>query len=298
MAASGTFGYGVEFAARLDISGVGGVVCKGLTIRPRPGHAPPRIIETAAGMLNSIGLANIGIDAAIAGMAPKWAGMPVPVIANISGETPHEYVEMAGRLDGVEGVAAIELNVSCPNVDRGGMLFGSKPEPAARLVSAVRPVTSLPLIVKLTPQAEDVPAVAGAVEREGADAVTVANTFQGLTIDIRRREPTLTNVTGGLSGPAIKPLTLRLVYLVAQVVGIPIIGCGGVLSGEDAIEYLMAGASAVQVGTATLVDPFAVCRIAAELNDRLARDGVLDPREVVGVANPRFAGKASASKKR
>jgi len=265
MAASGTFGYGTEFAAKSDPSDIGAIVCKGITVKPRAGNPPPRIVETPAGALNAIGLANIGMDAAIREKAPLWANMPVPVIVNINGETIDEFVKLAQGFDDVAGVAGIELNISCPNVKHGGMAFGIDPDAAAGVTKAVREATTLPLIVKLTPNAQDIPAVAKAVIAAGAEALTVANTYLAISIDAKRGEPALANVTGGLSGPAIKPLTLRLVYEVSRAVDVPVIGCGGIMNAEDAQEYLIAGAKAVQVGTATLVDPFAVPRIGRKL---------------------------------
>jgi dihydroorotate dehydrogenase (NAD+) catalytic subunit len=270
IAASGTWGYGTEFARRHDPSNIGAIVCKGVTVAPRAGNPPPRIVETAAGALNSIGLANIGMKAVIREKAPLWASMPVPMIVNINGETIDEFVTLAHGFTAVPGVAAIELNIACPNVKHGGMLFGMEPVAAAEVTAAVRAATSLPLIVKLTPNTTGVDRIAAAVAEAGAEALTVANTYLGMSIDLRTRKPTLANITGGLSGPAIKPLTLRLVYEVARAVSIPVIGCGGVMNGEDAEEYLIAGAAAVQVGTASLVDPFAVPRIAAELSALLS----------------------------
>jgi dihydroorotate dehydrogenase (NAD+) catalytic subunit len=267
MAASGTFGYGTEFAERQDASGIGAIVCKGITLEPRTGNPPPRIIETAAGAINAIGLANIGMQAAIREKAPKWASMPVPVLVNINGETVEEYVRLARGFDGVVGVAGIEVNISCPNVEHGGVTFGRDPEVAASVTAAVRAATALPVIVKLTPNTENIVSIARAVVAAGADALTVANTYLGMVIDMKTQRPTLANVTGGVSGPAIKPLTLRLVYEVSRAVDVPVIGCGGIMNGQDAREYLIAGAQAVQVGTAILVDPFAVTRIAHELSE-------------------------------
>jgi dihydroorotate dehydrogenase (NAD+) catalytic subunit len=286
MAASGTFGYGTEFAERVDVRAVGGIVCKGITLQPRAGHPPPRVRETSAGMLNAIGLANIGVDAVIRTKAPLWATLPTPVLVNINGESVDEYTALAERLRDVAGIAGIELNISCPNVQRGGMVFGADPEMAAEVTQAVRAVNPAPLIVKLTPNTANVVAVAEAVVAAGAEAISVANTYLGMAIDIKRRCPALTNVTAGLSGPAIKPLTLRLVYEVAARIDVPIIGIGGIMSGQDALEYLMAGAMAVQVGTANLVDPFAIPRIASELQDWLKREGIHNVREIIGIANP------------
>ncbi len=274
MVASGVFGYGSEYASRNRVDDLGGIVAKGVTVEPRAGHPPPRIVETAAGVLNAIGLANIGLDALIRREAPRWAHMDVPVFVNVNGETLAEYEHICRRLDNVPGIAALELNISCPNVARGGMAFGMDPGSAAAVTRAARLVTSLPLLVKLTPNCADVAAVARAAVDAGAEALTVANTYLGMSINAAKFRPSLSNVTGGLSGPAIKPLTLRLVAEVASAVTVPVIGCGGVLSGEDAAEYLLAGASAVQVGTANLVDPFATTRIARELLGWLTARGV------------------------
>ncbi len=236
-------------------------------------------------MLNAIGLANIGIDAAINNLAPKWRCLETPVIVSISGTSVDEYGELAGRLEGTAGVAGIEVNISCPNVVEGGAIFGADPELSGEVTARVRAATSLPLIVKLTPNARDVVAVARSVSDAGAEAITVANTYLGLAINARIYRPSLANVTGGLSGPAIKPLTLRLVYDLAESIQIPIIGCGGIMSGEDAAEYMIAGASAVQVGTANLVDPFATPRIARELSNWCGQHGVHDPKAVIGLAH-------------
>lgn len=267
MAASGTFGYGTEFAAHSDPSEIGGIVCKGITLEPRAGHPPPRIVETPGGALNAIGLANIGMRAAIEEMAPRWAAMPVPIVVNVNGEAIADYDALARAFDGVPGVAGVEVNISCPNVKEGGMAFGVKPKAAASVTAAVRAAMTLPLIVKLTPNTSDIIAVAKAVVAAGAEALTVANTYLAMAIDGDSGKPALSNTTGGLSGPAIKPLTLRLVYEVSRAVTVPVIGCGGIMNGRDALEYLRAGATAVQVGTATLIDPFAVPRIARELSE-------------------------------
>ena len=296
MAASGTFGYGVEFAGRMDLSQVGAIVCKGVTKEPRAGHAPPRLLETAAGMLNAVGLANLGIEAVVAEKAPHWSGILCPVLVNINGESVDEYQRLAQRLDGVEGVAGVEVNISCPNVEGGGMAFGSDPAIAAEVTRAVRSATSQPLLIKLTPNTDDIVAIAEAVVDAGAEGLTIANTYLGLSIDADHRAVALTNVTGGLSGPAVKPLTLRLVYEIAQKVSVPVIGCGGVMTGVDAVEYLLAGASAVQVGTASLVDPFAVPRIASELRDWFIKERVVSPRDIVGAANPARRSRVNAKR--
>jgi dihydroorotate dehydrogenase (NAD+) catalytic subunit len=292
IAASGVFGYGIEFAARMSLQGLGAVICKGTTLEPRTGNGPLRMAETPAGMLNAIGLQNIGVDALIRDKAPVWASWSVPVLVNVSGSSIDEFVEIARRLDGVPGVSGIELNFSCPNVKEGGIAFGVDPIAAAAATSAVRNVTELPLLVKLTPNVTDIRPIAAAVEAAGADAISLINTLYGMTIDPKRRSPTLDTTRGGLSGPAIKPYALHLVYEVAQEVTVPIVGLGGILSGLDAAEFLLAGAGAVALGTALLADPTAWRRVAAELQQWLDRQGARTVDEIVGAANPRFKSKA------
>jgi dihydroorotate dehydrogenase (NAD+) catalytic subunit len=292
IAASGTFGYGVEFAARMDVSGLGAIVCKGTTREPRSGNPPVRLAETAAGMLNSIGLQNIGVEAVVAEMVPRWRKLGTPVIVNVAATSIEDYRYMVDRLDGLEGVSGIELNISCPNVREGGVQFGTDADLAAGVTRAVRTATQLPLIVKLSPNVADIQVIAAAVEDAGADAVSVANTVYGLAIDARRRRPVLANGTGGLSGPAIKPYALYLVYQVAQAVSIPVIGVGGVMSGLDAVEFLLAGASAVQLGTALMIDPTSWQRVTAEIEAWLDRQGVHALADIVGSANPSYKGKA------
>jgi dihydroorotate dehydrogenase (NAD+) catalytic subunit len=254
MPASGTFGNGLEYSKLIDIQGLGAIVSKAITLKPRRGNVQPRIAETAAGMINSIGLQNIGISAILKDVAPIWATWKVPVIANIAGASVQEYATLARRLDGVDGVSAIEVNISCPNVD-SGLEFGVDPRAAAELTNAVRRQTDLPLVVKLTPNVGDIVAMASAVVDAGADGLTLINTYPAMRIDTAARKRALGWGSGGLSGPALKPIALKLVYDVAMAVDVPIIGCGGIVSGEDAVEFLMAGASAVQVGTATFTNP-------------------------------------------
>lgn len=284
LAASGTFGYGREMARWFDLRLAGAIVTKGTTLEPRAGNPPPRIAETPAGLLNSIGLENPGVEAVVREEIPFVRQFGVPVIVNIAGETVEEYAALAARLEGVEGVSALEINVSCPNVRAGGMLFGADPASTAAVVRAVRAATRLPLLVKLTPAAADVVAVARAAREEGADGLTLINTLKGLAIDLRRRRPVLGAVTGGLSGPAIKPVALRVVWEVAGAVDLPVVGCGGVMTGRDAAEFLLAGATAVAVGSATLVDPLAIPRIVRELAAWLAEEGFGSVEEVVGLA--------------
>jgi dihydroorotate dehydrogenase (NAD+) catalytic subunit len=286
MTASGTFSWGLEFARHFDVNALGGVVSKGVTMRPRAGNPQPRVAETPAGMLNSIGLQNIGIDAVVRDMAPLWATWDVPVVVNIAGDSIDEFGEMARMLDGVPGVAALELNISCPNVDVGGIEIGQDPAAAARATRAAVRNTDLPVIVKLTPNVTDPVLHARACEDEGAAAICAINTVLGMRVDIARRRPVLPRARGGLSGPALKPIALRIVYDVARAVRIPVIGCGGVSNGEDALEFLMAGASAVQVGTATFANPRAPLDVLDELTEWLRCNGVADVRDIVGCALP------------
>jgi len=284
MTAAGTFSYGLELSRAYDLERLGAIVSKGTTLRPRRGNPQPRTWETPAGMLNAIGLQNIGVEALIREMAPVWARWRVPVIVNIAGETVEEYAELAARLDGVAGVSGLEVNIGCPNAKAGGILFGSDPEQAAAVTRAVVANTSLPVIVKLTPLVTDITLIAEAVAAAGADALCVANTVPAMAIDIRRRRPALAWGQGGLSGPAIKPIALRLVYQVAGAVTIPVIGCGGISSGEDAIEFLMAGATAIQVGTASFFNPRAPWDVLEGLQRFLAQEGIEDIHEIIGCA--------------
>ena len=286
MTASGTFSWGLEFAKHFDVNALGAVVSKGVTMAPRAGNQQPRVAETPAGMLNSIGLQNIGISAVMDDMAPIWARWDVPVVVNIAGDTVEEFGEMAARLDGIPGIAALELNISCPNVDIGGIEIGQDPEASARATRAAVRHTDLPVIVKLTPNVTDPVRLALACEAEGAAAICAINTVLGMRIDLRRRRPVLPRARGGLSGPAIKPIALRIVYDVANAVRIPVIGCGGISTGEDAIEFLMAGATAIQVGTATFANPRAPLDVVEGMERWLEAEGVNDVREVIGCARP------------
>jgi dihydroorotate dehydrogenase (NAD+) catalytic subunit len=285
MPASGTFGNGLEYAKLIDIQRLGAIVSKAITLKPRRGNVQPRIAETAAGMINSIGLQNIGIEAILRDVAPIWATWRVPVIANVAGESVQDYAELARRLDGVQGVAALELNISCPNVE-SGLEFGVDPRAAAELTSAVRRQTALPILVKLTPNASDVVSVARAVVDVGADALTLINTYPAMRIDIASRRPALGWGSGGLSGPALKPIAIKIVYDVARSVNVPIVGCGGIVSGEDAVEFLMAGASAVQVGTATFTNPHAAIDVLDGIEAFMREHAVEHIRELVGAALP------------
>lgn len=260
MAASGTFGYGTEVPL-CDRSRLGGMVSKGIFLAPRPGTPPPRIVETPSGMLNAIGLQGPGVDALIRDYAPLWATWDFPVLVNVNGETVDEYGELAARLDGVPGVAGVEVNISCPNVREGGMLFGIDPAAAAEVTAAVRRRTRLPVWVKLTPAVTDIAVIGRACEQAGADALSAVNTFVGMSFDLRSGQPRLSFRTGGLSGPAIRPLAVHLAHRVARAVSIPVVGIGGVTTAEDAAEFLLAGCVAVQVGTATFVDPNAIGKV-------------------------------------
>ncbi len=284
MTASGTFGYGIEYSQVFDIQRLGAIVCKGTTLKPREGNPQPRLAETSAGLLNSIGLQNVGVEALIQEKAPIWATWQVPVIVNIAGETIREYAQVAARLDGVAGVSALEVNISCPNVAAGGMEFGTSPKLAARITRAVKAKTSLPVIVKLTPNVTDIVEIARAVAEAGADALSLINTLRGMAIDISNRKPLLGNAMGGLSGPAIKPVALYMVYQVAGAVDIPVIGCGGISSADDALEFLMAGASAVQVGTAGFINPCAALDVLEGIEHFLEKEKVQDIAELVGIA--------------
>ncbi|RJQ11609.1 MAG: dihydroorotate dehydrogenase [Bacillota bacterium] len=294
MTASGTFGYGREYAGLVNLSAIGAIVVKGVSLEPWEGNRPPRIIETASGMLNSIGLENPGLERFLEADLPWLVSSGAPVIVNVVGRTPTEYREVARALDGAPGVAALEANISCPNVEEGGLAFGADPEAAYGLVAAMREATSLPLIVKLTPNVTDVAGLAKRVVDAGADAVSLINTLVGMAIDVESGRAVLARGTGGLSGPAVKPVALAMVYRVAAAVSVPVIGMGGIWTGRDAVEFLMAGASAVAVGTATFVDPSAPVRIAGEIAEFLARRGYGWVGDLVGVANPGFrAGRPS-----
>jgi dihydroorotate dehydrogenase (NAD+) catalytic subunit len=261
MVASGTFGYGEEYADFVDLTRLGAVVVKGISLEPRAGNPPPRIVETPSGMINAIGLENVGIDKCLEEKLPALQSRRVPVIVNILGNTADQYVELASRLDGIAGIAALELNISCPNVKEGGMAFGADPAMAGHLVEKVRRATRLPLITKLTPNVTSIAAVAKAVEAAGTDIVSCINTVSALAVDAFSRRPKLANLVGGLSGPAIKPIALRCVYETVQSVRCPVIGIGGIASAVDAMEFLLVGARAIQVGTTNFVRPTATMEI-------------------------------------
>ena len=284
MTASGTFGYGTEYSHLFDIQRLGAIVCKGTTLKPKEGNPQPRLAETASGLLNSIGLQNIGVKALIEEKAPLWAHWRVPVIVNIAGETVDEYAQLASQLDGVAGISAIEINISCPNVKAGGAAFGANPRSAGEVTSTVKAVTSLPILVKLTPNTSNITEVAIAVAEAGADAISLINTLKGMYIDITTRHPLLGSGTGGLSGPAIKPIALAMVYEVAGAVDLPVVGCGGITTGGDAIEFIMAGASAIQVGTATFTNPRAPLDVLERIKQFMKKEGIKDIAELIGAA--------------
>jgi len=260
LAASGTFGYGTEVPL-LERRALAGMVSKGIFLKPRKGTPPPRIAETPSGMLNAIGLQGPGVDGLVRDYAPQWAKWDFPVLVNINGETAAEYGELAARLDGVPGVAGFEINISCPNVEQGGMYFGNDPRAAAAVTEAVRKRTRLPVWVKLTPMVSDIGVIARAVEAAGADALSAVNTFVGMSMDLNAYRPRLSFRTGGLSGPAIRPLAVHLAHQAARAVDIPVVGVGGIATAEDALEFLVAGCRAVQVGTATFVNPNAIAQV-------------------------------------
>ncbi len=266
MTASGTFGYGEEFTPFVDIAALGAIVVKGISLNPRPGNPPPRVVETASGMLNAIGLQNVGVDRFISEKMPMIRKLDSQVVVNILGDSLEDYQELAARLNDVKGIAAIEVNISCPNVKKGGVAFGTDPRMAAKVTEVVARKTSLPVIIKLSPNVTDITLIAKAVEDSGATAVSLINTLIGMAIDIKTGRPKLANVIGGLSGPAIKPVALRMVYQVAAAVSLPVIGIGGISTLEDVVEFMMAGATAVQVGTANFVNP----SVSGELVDGLA----------------------------
>jgi len=282
MTASGTFGYGQEFAEYLDLNSLGGIITKGLSLKPRAGNPTPRIVETCGGMLNAIGLQNVGIEEFIAKKVPWYRTLDTKVIANFFGTTVEEYAELAGQLDAIPEVAGLEVNISCPNVKQGGIVFGTDPGAAAAVVEAVREKTIKPVIVKLSPNVTDIVAMARACEDAGADALSVINTITAMAIDLKTRRPILANITGGLSGPAIKPIALRMVWQVSKAVEIPIIGIGGIMTATDALEFLLAGATAVQVGTASFLDPGAAGRIVREMEQYLVDNEIADVREMIG----------------
>jgi dihydroorotate dehydrogenase (NAD+) catalytic subunit len=294
LVASGTFGYGIEYGEVVEVQRLGAICCKGTTLRPRIGNPTPRVTETPGGMLNSIGLQNPGVDAVISKYAPTWSGWRVPVIVNVAGESIADYTEVARRLDGVPGVAGIELNISCPNVGAGGMQFAIDAEAAGAVTAAVRRATDLPLLVKLSPNVADIRPIARAIADAGADALTAINTLSGIAIGPSRDRPLLGNIYGGLSGPAIKPVALRIVYEVCQVVDVPVVAIGGVTELADVLDFLAAGAVAVQVGTAIFADPTLPVRLIDGLADECRRRGLSSYAPLIGTALSKRAGPSSA----
>ncbi len=282
MPASGTFGYGQEFAPYLDLNQLGAIVTKGLSLNPKAGNPTPRIAETVSGMLNAIGLQNVGVDAFISEKMPFLEQFDSPVIVNFFGNTQEEYGEVAARLNDVPGVAALEMNISCPNVKHGGIVFGTDPKAAFDVITTVRKRLTKPLIVKLTPNVTDIRITARAAEDAGADAISLINTITGMSVDVRTRKPRIANVIGGLSGPGIRPIAVRMTHQVVQTVKIPVIGIGGIMRAEDALEFLIVGAKAVQVGTANFVDPNAMQTILADLENFCIEQGIEDINDLIG----------------
>jgi dihydroorotate dehydrogenase (NAD+) catalytic subunit len=294
LVASGTFGYGIEYGDVVDVERLGAICCKGTTLKARIGNPTPRVTETPGGMLNSIGLQNPGVDAVVEKYAGTWAGWTVPVIVNVAGESVSDYVEVTRRLEGVPGIAGIELNISCPNVGKGGLQFAIDAGAAGEVTAAVRHVTDLPLLVKLSPNVADIRPIARAIADAGADALTAINTLSGIAVAAGRARPLLGNVYGGLSGPAVKPIALRVVYEAVQVVSIPVVGIGGVTELADVLDFLAVGAVAVQVGTAIFADPTLPIRLVDELMLECGRRDLVTYRDLIGTSLPRKAGPPSA----
>lgn len=282
LTASGTFGYGLEFADFIDLNRLGGFIVKGTTLHPREGNDYPRMAETPSGMLNCVGLQNKGVDYFCEHIYPQLKDIDSNVLVNVSGSSPEDYVECAARIDALDHIPGIELNISCPNVKDGGMAFGVTCEGAASVVRAVRQRYHKTLIVKLSPNVTDIASIAQAVEAEGADSVSLINTLMGMSIDIERRKSRLSIGTGGLSGPCVKPVALRMVWQVARAVNIPVVGLGGIMNAADAIEFLMAGATAVEIGTANFIDPTTTIRVIDGMNEWLDNHGVKDVHEIIG----------------
>lgn len=282
MTASGTFGYGEEFSGYVNLEEIGAIITKGLSLKPRSGNATPRLVETPGGMLNAIGLQNVGVEAFVEKKLPFLRTVDTPVIVNLFGNSLEEYGELAARLDRIPEVAGVEVNISCPNVKHGGIVFGTDPRAAYEVVKLVREATVKPLIVKLSPNVTDVVEMANACADAGADALSLINTLTGMAVDLQKRRPVLANVTGGLSGPAIKPVAVRMVWQVARAVKLPIIGIGGIMSATDALEFMLVGATAVQIGTANFLDPSAAQTIARGMAQYLAENGIADVKSLIG----------------
>ena len=282
MTSSGTFGYGPEYADFVELSEIGGIIVKGTTLHPRQGNDYPRMAETASGMLNCVGLQNKGVDYFCEHIYPEIKDIDTNMIVNVSGSSPEDYAECAARIDALDKIPAIELNISCPNVKDGGMAFGVTCEGAASVVRAVRKSYHKTLIVKLSPNVTDITEIARAVEAEGADSVSLINTLMGMAIDIEKRKPMLSINTGGLSGPAVKPVALRMVWQVAKAVGIPVVGLGGICNANDAIEFMLAGASAIEIGTANFLDPQVTVKVKNGINEWLDKHGCKSVTEIIG----------------
>ncbi|MGD9334480.1 MAG: dihydroorotate dehydrogenase [Desulfobacterales bacterium] len=285
MTASGTFGYAREFERLIDLNLLGAIIVKGLSLEASRGNPPPRIVETPCGMLNAIGLENVGLEAFVKEKLPVLKMIDAPVFVNIYGKSIAEYAEMASRLEDVEEVSGIEVNISCPNVAYGGMAFGAYPESTAQVVRAVRKRTTRHMMVKLSPNVTDITEIARSAEEEGADSISLINTISGMAIDIETRRPKLANITGGLSGPAIRPVALRMVWQVAQVVNVPVIGVGGIMTAKDALEFLIAGAAAVQVGTANFINSHATIDIIEGIETFLVEKNIADLADIIGTLN-------------
>jgi dihydroorotate dehydrogenase (NAD+) catalytic subunit len=281
MTASGTFGYASEFEELVDLNRLGAIVVKGLSLEPFRGNPPPRIVETPCGMLNAIGLENVGLTAFVKNKLPFLSRLDTPVFVNIYGRRTEEYAELAARLEDIDGVSGIEVNISCPNVKSGGMAFGAYPESAAEVVGAIRKQTTKLLMIKLSPNVTDITEIAKGVEAEGADSISLINTITGMAVDIETRRPKLANITGGLSGPAIKPVALRMVWQVVQVVKVPVVGIGGIMTAKDALEFLIAGAVAVQVGTANFINPHATTDIIDGIETFLMERNISDISDII-----------------
>lgn len=282
MTASGTFGYGPEFADFIPLEGLGGIIVKGTTLKPREGNDYPRMVETASGMLNCVGLQNKGVDYFCEHIYPEIKDIDTNMIVNVSGSSPEDYAECAARINGLDNIPAIELNISCPNVRQGGMAFGVTCAGAASVVKAVRARYDKTMIVKLSPNVTDIAEIARAVEAEGADSVSLINTLMGMAIDIEKRKPLLSINTGGLSGPAVKPVALRMVWQVAKAVNVPVVGLGGICNAHDAIEFLMAGATAIEIGTANFIDPQVTIKVRDGINEWLDSHGCKSVKEIIG----------------
>lgn len=281
MTASGTFGYASEFKDLIDLNRLGAIVVKGLSLEPSMGNPPPRIVETPCGMLNAIGLENVGLAAFVKEKLPFLRRLDTPIFVNVYGKSTEEYAELVARLEDIDGISGIEVNISCPNVKSGGMAFGAYPESAAEVVRAIRKQTTKPLMIKLSPNVTDITKIAESVEAEGADSISLINTITGMAIDIETRRPKIANITGGLSGPAIKPVALRMVWQVAKTVNVPVVGIGGIMTAKDALEFLIAGAVAVQIGTANFINPHATTDIIDGIETFLMERNISDISDII-----------------